>query len=79
LTKHLPADSATAEAIHGAGWSTTEHLLALIADQLAAANWQRAGDKTKPRPQPLPRPGEQRGLAMSGAEIQRRLLAQREG
>jgi hypothetical protein len=38
-----------------AEWSLTDHLLALIADHLAAANWQRSGKG--PCPKPLPRPG----------------------
>ncbi len=40
-----------------AEWSLTDYLLALIADQLATANWQRSGDPKIPRPKPIPRPG----------------------
>lgn len=43
-----------------AGWHHVEELLARILEVLMAANWQRAGDKTAPRPKPLPRPGERR-------------------
>lgn len=37
-------------------WSLEHHLLAMIVDLLAGANWQRGGGKGS-RPQPLPRPG----------------------
>lgn len=50
-----------------AEWSTTDHLLALIADHLAAANWQRGGKG--PRPKPIKRPGyepEHAGLKRHG-------------
>lgn len=54
----LPRTSATVRATLGdaAEWSTTDHLLALVADLLAAANWQRGGGKGK-RPKPIERPG----------------------
>ena len=38
-------------------WSAHEHLLAAIYDVLNAANWQRQGDESAKRPEPLPRPG----------------------
>lgn len=41
----------------GDGWSVTDHLLALVADELAVANWQRQGKRNAPRPRPIPRPG----------------------
>jgi hypothetical protein len=34
-------------------WSRTDHLLALVHDQLAISNWQRAGNKRGPRPKPI--------------------------
>jgi uncharacterized protein DUF5361 len=36
-------------------WSLTDHLLALVHDQLALANWQRTkdGQKGRRRPKPL--------------------------
>lgn len=37
-------------------WSAEVHLLALIADLLAGANWQRGGGKG-PQPKPIGRPG----------------------
>lgn len=37
----------------GANWTLTEHLLALIHDQLAVANWQRAGGRKSKRPKPI--------------------------
>ena len=38
-------------------WGLQEHLLALIADLLNVANWQRTGDENAKRPEPIPRPG----------------------
>lgn len=34
-------------------WSLTDHLLALVHDQLAVANWQRSAKKGRPRPKPI--------------------------
>jgi hypothetical protein len=41
------------------GWFRQEQLLALIADHLAAGNWQRGGGKKSkmPYPKPIERPG----------------------
>ena len=39
-------------------WTRTNALLADIFDVLASANWQRAGNKTAPKPKPYPRPGD---------------------
>lgn len=52
------ADTALALERHGATvrWSLTDHLLAVIADALHNANWQRGGGKGT-RPQAIPRPG----------------------
>jgi hypothetical protein len=65
LVRHLPRDSALLREVQGeaADWSVTDHLLALIADQLAEANWMfavvnRDEDSEAPDcPQPVPRPG----------------------
>lgn len=38
---------------YGADWTRLEHLLALVHDQLAVANWQRAGGKKGKRPKPI--------------------------
>lgn len=55
---HLPSEAATVRAqAPQFEWGTTDYLLALIADLLAAANWQRAGSRRAPRPKPIPRPG----------------------
>lgn len=80
LVAGLPYDSATVRAMHGPAveWSTGDYLLAHIADLLAAANWQRAGRESAPKPTPIERPGNARKIRLTGAEIQRRLLAQRE-
>lgn len=59
VVKHLGRTSALAASLVGeaAQWGATEHLLAATLDALNAANWQRAGKKTAPRPKPIPRPG----------------------
>lgn len=69
LVKHLPRDSAVNRELHGeaAEWSVTDHLLAAAVDHLAAANWMFAcvntdEDAEPPeRPEPVPRPGDDRG------------------
>lgn len=35
------------------GWSLTDHLLAMVLDELRLANWQRVGKKGLKRPKPL--------------------------
>jgi hypothetical protein len=40
------------------GWGHTEELLARVLETLQDANWQRAGNRTAPRPKPLQRPGQ---------------------
>jgi hypothetical protein len=60
LVRQLPPEAALYRSMFGekALWGSQEHLLALIADILNAANWQRGGDKNAKRPKPLPRPGD---------------------
>lgn len=82
LIAHLPADSATSRSTRPdeVGWGITEYLLAEAVDALRAANWQRAGDKKKPRPEPIDRPGLVRRKARRQAtpdEMARRLLEQK--
>ena len=48
--------TALCEALHGVRWDVTAQLLAVVADTLAAGNWQRAGKKTAPKPKPIERP-----------------------
>lgn len=38
-------------------WGLPEQLLALVADLLAVANWQRGQGKKADAPKPIPRPG----------------------
>jgi hypothetical protein len=59
LVDELPRDSATARSMFGeaAEWGHAEHLLAAAVDVLQQANWQRAGNRSAPRPKPLRRPG----------------------
>jgi len=42
----------TAQAAGGDGWSRTDHLLALVVDELRIANWQRTG-RRRGRPKPI--------------------------
>lgn len=63
LIEQLPPDSALAAAQHGeiATWDVATGILALIADNTAIANWQRASARSKtklPPPTPVPRPGK---------------------
>lgn len=59
LVRHLPRESSTSLAQHGPDvyWGLPEHLLAVIADALHGANWQRARNPRAPKPKPMPRPG----------------------
>lgn len=59
LVKQAPRGSALSRAVHGESdlWDLHGHLLGVIADLLASANWQRAGDNNAKRPTPIPRPG----------------------
>lgn len=56
----LPPASAYWRAAHGAGdWTPSDYIAADTFDVLAAANWQRVGDKHAKRPKAYPRPGVQ--------------------
>lgn len=57
ITREAPPSSALRRAQTG-GWGITEYLLAVVADELAIANWQRQGKRGAPRPKPIPRPGQ---------------------
>ena len=60
ILENSPRDSAYLRSAGGdyATWSTTDHLLALIKDELAIANWQRCDPKARvPYPKPQSRPG----------------------
>lgn len=50
--------TATSRAIHGEHWTTTDQLLAAVADLLQVGNWQRQNKRSAPRPKPLQRPWE---------------------
>lgn len=72
LLKNSPKDSAFVRSVSGddSGWSVTDHLLALVVDHLAIAQWQRGGGKG-PLPKPLKRPGtenERHGTASMSLE-----------
>ena len=58
LALHLPAGAQTWLSMGAdSAWEVSDYLMALIADLLAAANWQRGDGKGK-RPQPLDRPAD---------------------
>lgn len=58
MAVYLPEESATKLAF-SEGWTVDMHLLALQADLLAQANWQRSkdGEKNRRQPKQIPRPG----------------------
>lgn len=59
LVKHLPPESATAQAITGRPyWSTESYLLAALFDATQVGNWQRGGGKKASKPKPLKRPSK---------------------
>ncbi|WNO28729.1 tail assembly chaperone [Microbacterium phage FlameThrower] len=60
FSKHVQQEtnSALARELHGPAWSVEGQLMAIVADHLAVANWQRAGRKSAPKPQRIPRPWE---------------------
>lgn len=51
-------NSALARELHGPTWSIEAQLMAIVADTVAVANWQRAGKKSAPKPKRIPRPWE---------------------
>lgn len=58
IIKHLPKKSALRQLrFPDDGWNLQAHLLAIVIDLLAGANWQRAGNPQSPKPKPMPRPG----------------------
>lgn len=66
---HSKNGSALALSQHGEQvlWKLTDHLLAVIADALHGANWQRGGGKGL-KPKPLPRPGMEESAASVGSD-----------
>lgn len=72
VVQHAPPGSALSRSLHGefALWSPNEYLLALVADLLQAANWQRGGGKgTKPKP--LARPTDKAVKRLTVAELKK--------
>lgn len=69
LMRHLPPTSSFAQAVSDGDsvWGVTEHLLAGQLDALHAANWQRGGKSSAPRPPPTPRPGVERRETQTGS------------
>lgn len=54
-----------------AAWDSgavSAYLLAVIADQIAGGNWQRAGRKNAPKPKPIERPGDNKKGTVLGSE-----------
>jgi hypothetical protein len=86
VVKHSPPGGALHRAIDpdGSGWTVDSYLLAALFDATNAANWQRAGDKSKARPEPLPRPGERprkraKGRNLTQAALEARKAAVTDG
>jgi hypothetical protein len=52
----------------GLPWGGVEYMLANVVDLLAAANWQRGGDKRVKKPKPIKRPHEKDDKQTFGAE-----------
>lgn len=67
LIRHLPPEAATVREVHGdkAMWTLDRMLMALIADYLAVANWQR-GNAGKKNPPPAPRQIDRPGVVHPG-------------
>ena len=59
IVRQSPQDSAIHRATAGPDhiWDLHGHLLAVIADVLLVANWQRGGDENAKKPERIPRPG----------------------
>lgn len=72
VVRQSPPTSALARAMHGeyAIWTPDTYLLAMVADQLVAANWQRGGGKGK-RPKPLQRPKDLAVKRLSRDELRK--------
>lgn len=66
--RQLPRDSALARALAGDDhvWDLHAHLLAVAADALHVANWQRSARKGARPPKPIPRPGTERHKQRNG-------------
>ncbi|MBJ8342775.1 hypothetical protein JGU71_28185 [Antrihabitans sp. YC3-6] len=74
IIKHLPKTSALRQLrFPDDGWNLQAHLLAIVIDLLAGANWQRGGDKHASRPKPMPRPGVGEGRTASTKSVAQRI------
>lgn len=71
VVRQSPTTSALARAVHGERvlWSAETHLLAHVADLLAAGNWQRAGRRNAQKPKPVPRPGQTKTQTIGSAPV----------
>jgi hypothetical protein len=49
-------------------WGLQEQLMALVADMLSVANWQRGSGASKDYPKPIPRPGIEDDTASFGED-----------
>lgn len=72
IVRQSPRGSALSRAINGEEdtWGVLEHLTAGLIDLLALGNWQRGGDESAKRPDPLPRPGVNK-RSLDGQQIAR--------
>lgn len=80
LATQLPRESRTVrEVAPGAAWGEQEHLLALIADNLAFLRYEQSGGKGR-KPKPLPRPKakpQKKNLNLTAAQRHSLLFAPR--
>lgn len=61
--------NALAEGVQGHPvWTVAEQILAIIADVLAYANWQRLKKRSAPKPKRLPRPWEKKRSRQLGSD-----------
>lgn len=75
LAANLPRDSITMLTISPRQeietWGVTDYLLAIIADHLAAANWQRSGKGRRPKPIQRPKVDKTRRVTVDRDAIDR--------
>lgn len=64
LVEQLPDTSRMAAVQTGwtQGWGTDRLMMRAVISTLAAANWQRGGKSSAPRPKPWPLPGEREAV-----------------
>lgn len=81
LARQLPPESRTMRAMSPQlEWSTSEYLLALIADHLSFMRYEQAGGRRR-KPKPVPRPkarAREVPAAVGAGEVERLLFGRRD-